>query len=157
MSLVDVADELGTEEDEYDDEQQPSLVFGSTEQWVTEFLLPTYVRYVTPNGQILTWCPSWWEHAEAIQRLEALWRAWEYLRLDSPLGMSIWWKDHADHHLPALLDPHGTFRGCTTQSGHQGDAEQLPTSPAPLGFFPDERDDTELPDPANTVEDGDES
>jgi len=46
-----------------------------------------------------------------LQRLEALWRAWEHLRQDPALGMSVWWRDHADPHMAALLDPDGPFAG----------------------------------------------
>lgn len=35
--------------------------------------------------------------------MEALWRAWEHLRLDGATGISVWWKDHADHHMSVLL------------------------------------------------------
>ncbi|MGV0111135.1 DUF4913 domain-containing protein [Arthrobacter sp. CP30] len=32
----------------------------------------------------------------AVSRLNALWRAWETLRLDPGTGMSDWWRIHAD-------------------------------------------------------------
>jgi hypothetical protein len=44
---------------------------------------------------------EWWKHADAIARLEALWRAWEHLRQDPHAGMSVWFRDHADHHMEA--------------------------------------------------------
>lgn len=28
--------------------------------------------------------------------MEALWRAWEHLRLDGATGISVWFKDHAE-------------------------------------------------------------
>ncbi|MEJ7784942.1 MAG: DUF4913 domain-containing protein [Solirubrobacteraceae bacterium] len=34
-----------------------------------------------------------------MSRLEALWRSWEYLRLDGNLGISVWMRDHLDHHM----------------------------------------------------------
>ncbi|MGI8558855.1 MAG: DUF4913 domain-containing protein [Solirubrobacteraceae bacterium] len=49
------------------------------------------------------WCPQWWRHAEAVARLESLWRAWEHLRHDAAPGLSVWFRDHADHHLTILL------------------------------------------------------
>jgi hypothetical protein len=42
--------------------------------------------------------------------VEALWRAWEHLRLDGATGISVWWSDHADHHMNMLLNPDGPFR-----------------------------------------------
>lgn len=121
-------------------EEEPvaELVFGSTEHWVTEWLAPSYRRYITPNGARTTWCGAWWRHPEAVMRLEALWRAWEHLRLDGQTGMSVWWKDHADHHMPVMLDAEGVFKGCTL-SAHNELQPALPVIPAPEGFFPDER------------------
>ncbi|WP_306914878.1 MULTISPECIES: DUF4913 domain-containing protein [unclassified Arthrobacter] len=47
---------------------------------------------------------DWYFHPEAVSRVEALWRAWEHLRLDGATGISVWFKDHADHHMSVLLD-----------------------------------------------------
>ena len=78
------------------------------------------------GGQAVTWCPEWWRHAEAIARLDALWRAWEHLRLDPATGMSVWFRDHADHHMAVLLSADGPFKGCKPDKGH---AERLPAFP----------------------------
>ncbi|MDR3070548.1 MAG: DUF4913 domain-containing protein [Propionibacteriaceae bacterium] len=43
-------------------------------------------------------------------RIEALWRAWEHLRLAIALGLSVWYRDHADPHLSVLMDPNGPFQ-----------------------------------------------
>ena len=63
-------------------------------------------------GHDRVWCPQWWRHAEAVARLEALWRAWEHLRQDAATGLSVWFRDHADHHMTILLDADGPFKGC---------------------------------------------
>jgi hypothetical protein len=64
------------------------------------------------------WCPQWWDHPEAVQRIEALWRAWEVLRLDGGTGMSTWWVDHADPQLALLCNPDiGPFGHCHTTHG----------------------------------------
>jgi hypothetical protein len=34
----------------------------------------------------------------------------------SPPGISVWWKDHADHHMSVLLDPRGPFYKCDMKS-----------------------------------------
>jgi len=135
MTTEEATEEAAAETEEA---PAPELVYGSTQEWLTEWLLPTYRRYISPNGSQSTWCPSWWMHAEAVIRLEALWRAWEYLRLDGQTGSSVWWKDHADYHLATLLDPQGPFHGCTS-AGHGELHEQFPVNPAPAGFFPDVR------------------
>lgn len=87
--------------------------------------LPGFVQHVIVavflrrlDGRTRTWCPYWWEHPEAVLRLDALWNSWEYCRLDQSLGMSSWLRDHADYHLGPLLDPDGTFRGCSPDRGH---------------------------------------
>ncbi|WP_431679089.1 DUF4913 domain-containing protein [Kitasatospora sp. KL5] len=102
-------------------------VFASLDAFVTELFAPMISRKL--NGTTTTWCPSWWEHAEAISRLNALWRAWEYLRLDPALGMSTWWLHHADPHLGVLLDAdNGPFAACSPTGGHTS----RPLPPLPL-------------------------
>lgn len=59
---------------------EPRLYFCCLPEFVDTFLLDTYRRAVGSAAR--TWCPQWWRHAEAIVRLEALWRSWEHLRLD---------------------------------------------------------------------------
>lgn len=88
--------------------------------------LSSFVRHIMVDvllsrvdGRVRTWCPRWWEHAEAVLRLEALWLAWEQSRLEGGAGMSCWLRDHADYHLPVLLDPDAAFRGCSPERGHQ--------------------------------------
>ena len=61
-------------------------------------------------------CPQWWKHPEAVARMDALWRAFEQLRQDPGTGMSVFWRDHADHHMTVLLDADGPFKGC--EDGH---------------------------------------
>ncbi|MEN3265234.1 MAG: hypothetical protein V7646_2128 [Pseudonocardia sp.] len=39
--------------------------------------------------------------------------------------MSVWWRDHADHHMPRLLDTNGPFKGCT-QAEHQANQKLGP-------------------------------
>jgi hypothetical protein len=55
-----------------------ALFYASVEKFVREQLAPMYRRAL--DGSHRTWCPERWRHAEAISRLEALWRAWEHLR-----------------------------------------------------------------------------
>jgi len=120
-----------TDEDTAEEALEP--YFPDVEAFVREFLAPTYRRSL--EGSHRVWCAEWWRHAEAINRLESLWRAWEHLRLDPATGMSIWWRDHADHHMPALLAPDGPFKGCGSDRGHQPRAAPLPAVAAPLGLF----------------------
>lgn len=141
-----MSDGLGEWDDELDgtapdtaepaetDEDAPELFYANVAEFVGEKLAPTYRRHVNPGGGI-TWCPQWWKHAEAISRLEALWRAWEFLRLEGATGMSVWWRDHADHHMSVLLSADGPFKGCSPEDGHRSKLPPLQCEEPPEGLF----------------------
>ncbi len=114
-------------------EAAPELYYPDVVAFVTEQLVPMYRRPL--GGQGVTWCPEWWRHAEAIARLEALWRAWEHLRLDPATGMSVWFRDHADHHMAVLLSADGPFKGCKPKDGHGDRLDPFPLKPPPSGLF----------------------
>ena len=78
------------------------------------WLLAVYRR--STRGPTRVFCPQWWKHPEAVARIDALWRAFEALRQDPGTGMSVFWRDHVDHHMTVLLDADGPFKGC--QDGH---------------------------------------
>lgn len=80
------------------------------DDWVEQYFLPTFRR---PIGGELRWCAQWQEHAEAITRLEALWRSWETLRLDPNLGIATWLTNYLDPLLAVLLSRSGPFAQCT--------------------------------------------
>jgi len=130
--------EAATAESSQTSDETPQLVYGSTEEFVRKLLSTVYRREVT-EGQARHWCPQWWRHGEATARLEALWRAWEHLRLDGATGMSVWWKDHADHHMEKLFAPDGTFKNCTVRGGHKAALRALPLTAPPGRMFPDVR------------------
>ncbi|MGI8731361.1 MAG: DUF4913 domain-containing protein, partial [Solirubrobacteraceae bacterium] len=107
-------------------DQPPELYFPTVLAFVTDHLTPMYRRSV--SGTDRTWCAEWWRHAEAVSRLEALWRSWEYLRLDGNLGISVWMRDHLDHHMAVLLDADGPFKGCKPDQ-HAQRVEAFPLEP----------------------------
>lgn len=115
-----------------------SLYYGSVDEFVREYLRRAYRRRI--DGRHRVWAGEWWRYDEALIRLEALWRAWEHLRLDPSMGMSVWWRDHADHHMAILMDPDGPFADAidgernTCKRG-----EPLPYIAPPAGTFPDVR------------------
>jgi hypothetical protein len=42
------------------------------------------------------WCPQWWDHPEAVMRIEGMWRAWEQMRkADAALGIAAWFTEVA--------------------------------------------------------------
>jgi len=135
--MTDWGDELidTTDDDGKDGHGRPELFYTSLDEFVREQLAPMYRRAL--DGTQRTWCPEWWRHAQAISRLEALWRAWEHLRLDPATGISVWFRDHADHHMAVLLDSDGPFKRCTVEKGH-GDRQldPLPLVDPPAGLFP---------------------
>ncbi len=88
----------------------PDPVYGSVEAWVTGQFLPMFRR---PLGGEYRWCREWWQHAEAIVRLTALWHSWEVLRLEPGTGMATWLRDHLDHQLTILLGRSGPFAHCS--------------------------------------------
>ena len=107
------------------------LLYPDLESWVTEHFAQLLRR---PEHQ-LAWCPEWWQHPEAVSRLEAMWRAWEALRSDAAFGMSTWWIHHADPHLQVLLDKsYGPFTECGQRKGHN-DLASLPVEAAPEGYW----------------------
>jgi hypothetical protein len=134
-----VSDGSADERPDVDDDEEsaasaetPELCFASMLDWFEGWLRPMYRR--STHGDQRDWCAEWWEHEEAVSRLDALWRAWETLRLDPGTGLSVWWRDHADHHMAALLDPDGPFKQCGEE--HQGNApEMLAHTPPPPELF----------------------
>ncbi|WP_036923512.1 DUF4913 domain-containing protein [Propionicicella superfundia] len=119
-------------------EAAPMLYYGSVDEFVREFLRHAYRRRV--DGRRRCWAAEWWRYDEAVARLEALWRAWESLRLDPATGMSVWWRDHADYHMSVLLDPDGPFAGVEGDQNQSRVTEPLPYAPPPAGLFEDARD-----------------
>jgi hypothetical protein len=77
--------------------------------------------------------------------LDPLRIAHEHLRQDAAVGLSVWFRDHADHHMTILLDADGPFKGC---DGRHSDrpVDELPHDPPPDGMFePDELTDASVP------------
>ena len=109
-------------------EELPDPVFSRLQDFVDEYLLVIYRRTVSGHR---TWCAQWWRHPEAWVRLEALWRSWEYLRLDPGTGMSVWIRDHADQHMAVLMSPDGPFFGCKPDQHARKALERLPSSEIP--------------------------
>lgn len=81
--------------------------YANLDDFVRLYLREAYARPI--NGRTRVWAAEWWKYPEAVSRLDALWRAWEHLRLDPSAGMSVWYRDHADHHMATLMDPDGPF------------------------------------------------
>ena len=106
--------------------------FGSLLEFVVEHFCPVYAR---PTSPTVRWCASWWDHAEAIYRLEALWRSWEAYRLEPRLGIASWLRDYLDPQLRELTSPTGPFASCTTD--RHSPVKALLTNQPPEAYLDD--------------------
>lgn len=116
----------------------PEPVYPTVEAFVTEFFAKI-IRRRHMSGWV--WCPQWWQHPEATARLDALWRAWEFLRLDGTTGMSVWWRDHCDPHLAFLTDGDRSPFGQCRNDKHEGEYDELTVLPAPPGWWDGDDDE----------------
>jgi hypothetical protein len=110
----------------------PEPAYASVEDWVLGYFLPMFRR--TLGGEY-RWCAQWWRHGEAISRLSSLWQAWEVHRIEPGIGISAWYRDHLDHHLPILLGTRGPFYQCS-ESSHR-ESHQAIATPAPADWWDD--------------------
>ncbi|CAI9411746.1 DUF4913 domain-containing protein [Aestuariimicrobium sp. T2.26MG-19.2B] len=111
----------------------PALMYESADQWLREWMLP---NWRPPLGELkYRWCPRWWLHPEAVNRIEALWRAWEHLRNDGLLGASVWWRDHFTHHWGTLTGTDGPFAACKNGDHKQADPLQAPPAVVNLSIY----------------------
>ena len=102
-----------------------TLQFPDLESWVNGFFVLTFAR---PDAEAF-WCERWWDHPEAVLRLDALWRTWEAAALDPVHGVADWLREYLDPGLSVLLSPAGPFAGC--QEGTHAGPSALPVSPTP--------------------------
>lgn len=117
QDLNDEQEELSDDELLDDEIEQDSSVFDSVEQFVSEFIAPLYVR---PIGSAAKWCPKWWLHAEAVFRFNALWVTYENgFASEDPTFAARWMASYADPFMSRLMDPNGTFNGCSPERGHR--------------------------------------
>ena len=116
-------------------DESPQLFYGSSDEFVQEHLIHMYSRRVGPGNASFRWAADWWNYPQALARTEALWRAWEHLRLDGATGSSAW-IEHADHHMPVPMSIEGPFAK-SEDSNKPG--EPLPYTAPPDGLFPDMR------------------
>lgn len=107
--LADLSAALAPVDAAPDSSPDPTPEYSAVDEWVAEYFAPMFAR--TIGGEV-RWCPHWAEHAEAVSRLEALWRSWEVQRLDAGVGMATWFVSHLDPQLAVLLSRSGPFAQC---------------------------------------------
>lgn len=114
------------------DDTDPALAFESLPAFVRDFFLEVAVRHEQPKQ----WCRQWWDHEEAVLRLEALWDAFEALRVEPGTGTAVWIRDYLDPTVAVLTNPDSTpFKRCDARKGqHQADPA-WPVDEPPEGMF----------------------
>ena len=55
------------------------------------------------------WDPQWFECVKVVDRLEALWRAWEHFRLEGMTGMAVFFSDYLDPGMGVITSNDGPF------------------------------------------------
>jgi len=115
--------------DTYEPEDLPER-FCDVEDFVAHFMAPVIERRLG-GGRL--WCAKWWKHPEAVNRLWALWRAYEAFRAQGGTALSAWWVYHVDSHLAVVMGEWGPFWRC--RKGHSDGLTPLPNLPAPEGWW----------------------
>jgi len=75
------------------------------------------------SGTAVRWCTQWYEHDDAVTRLEALRRAWEEHVVQPGAAMSSWYLHHFDPHIGVLTAAGGPFWQCSP--GHHQSARVI--------------------------------
>lgn len=114
---------------QYEPEELPER-FVDLEDFMVHFFLLVIERKLGPSR---VWCPRWWAHPEAVNRLWALWRSYEAFRAQGGSALTSWWVYHVDSQLPQLLDEHGPFARC--RKGHERGLRPLGHEPVPEGWW----------------------
>jgi hypothetical protein len=110
--------------------------FPALGDFVAGFVSPLYARRVTDTTDV-QWCPKWWRHREAVERLHVMWQCFEAARRSGhPMAASDWWIQVADPHMRILLSPRGPFAHCSAAFGHHDYLRPLPIDgDCPIEFF----------------------
>ena len=104
----------------------PAAAFLDAVEWFEGWLAPV-VRRPLRAGR-LSGCGQWQEHAEVVERVSALWEAWEPARAEGGNAMSYWWTVHFDAHgCPRGLGWEGPFSACARRGQHSTDLRALPS------------------------------
>lgn len=113
-----------------DDENaaDPEPLFATLPEFVKQIVAVLYAADF-PTGAPRRWCGQWWMHPPVVFRLEALWRAFEHLRLDPTTGMSVFLRDHADPHMAWITSPDGPLARCKPLDHQDGDDDLVLIEP----------------------------
>jgi hypothetical protein len=105
-------------------------------EWVEEHL--AVVEYTHSDKSTAVWCPEWWKHPEAVERLWAAFEARQQAKIDAAEradALSDWWLTHWDRHAAILFDGKaGPFRNCDRNLGHLHDSDG--SAPQRVPYYP---------------------
>ncbi len=105
------------------------VTLGELAEWVHDWLLPTFRRM--PGGARGRWCTQWWDHTEAVVRLQALHSSYRELSAAGGTGPGTWLRDHLDPALERLLGNDGPFTTCSTEPARHDLLDPLPAEQVP--------------------------
>jgi hypothetical protein len=108
-------------------EPEPTTKFRDVHHFVSDYLVVVWGRTVRETDHGFRWCPKWDQHPAAVERLTALWQAYEVLHREGGVAPSQWWTHHADPHYAILTAPGGPFARCGP--GRHQTSPPLPTIP----------------------------
>ena len=103
--------------------------------WVENNITTLIARKVPTTDGAPRWCPQWWDHAEAIARLEAARQAWNALSTAGGTGLVTYF-DYLDRVVLAVLTSDtGPFARCSPRA-HTPDRPLGHTPPPPQIYDP---------------------
>ena len=75
------------------DTVEPELLYPDAPTWFEDY--PSYVYRRDLGRSATLWCERWFDHPEAMTRIQALWRSWEAARQDDTMtGPATWLGQH---------------------------------------------------------------
>jgi hypothetical protein len=108
---------------------------GTLVPWVENNVTTLIARKVPTTDGAPRWCPQWWDHAEAIARLEAARQAWIALSTAGGTGLVTYF-DYLDRVVLAVLtSDSGPFARCNPRT-HTPDRPLGHTPPPPQIYDP---------------------
>jgi len=126
--LDDPADDPDSRGEEGDEGLLLAPRFADVRAFVVGLLAHAWARRVRETDGDFCWCPHWHQHPVVVERLTALWDAYEHARTQGGTGLTRWWRE-ADQTRTQLTAPKGPFARCGPE-GHQL-PPPLPTAPDP--------------------------
>lgn len=122
----------------------PKLEYPNVGAWVDDWLLPRFRREL--GGSKRRWDPQWWRYEESGGALEALWQAWEHLRLQPGTGIAVFYRDYFYPLMDQITAPDGPFwnyRGGYPSVPGNTKPDPWESAAAPQGWFREEGDPRE--------------